>query len=244
MNPEVKMITPWLRKVQLKEPESRMNIVNVLGEFSLFDYVYSEGWKIRRGSGVTERIMMIIGVNALKRVKKNKLWDFPSFRSATKNEQVNRFLVSESVISEARTLQVVTLESRFGKPDKPTASISLDFPNQISHEQSDHMEREVSNDEIKKSVWECGDQTKPREPGWNTFGGFILDEVLGNFGLGKMEKMDSMFSSFFEKGLSLINGSPTDEFSLGRVDVGVWVNLFALCSYADDAVFIGEVERK
>ncbi|GKA67247.1 RNA-directed DNA polymerase, eukaryota [Tanacetum coccineum] len=27
--------------------------------------------------------------------------------------------------------------NRFGKPDKPTASISLDFPNQISHEQSD-----------------------------------------------------------------------------------------------------------
>ncbi|GKG27407.1 hypothetical protein Tco_0403110 [Tanacetum coccineum] len=46
--------------------------------------------------------------------------------------------------------------NRFGKPDKPTASISLDFANQISHEQSDHMEREVSNDEIKKSVWECG----------------------------------------------------------------------------------------
>ncbi|GJR91239.1 RNA-directed DNA polymerase, eukaryota [Tanacetum coccineum] len=29
--------------------------------------------------------------------------------------------------------------NRFGKPDKPTASISLDFPNQISHDESDHM---------------------------------------------------------------------------------------------------------
>ncbi|GJV83734.1 hypothetical protein Tco_1523632 [Tanacetum coccineum] len=37
--------------------------------------------------------------------------------------------------------------NRFGKPDKPTASISLDFPNQISHEQSDHMERDFT---IKK----------------------------------------------------------------------------------------------
>ncbi|GKB57617.1 hypothetical protein Tco_0913803 [Tanacetum coccineum] len=40
--------------------------------------------------------------------------------------------------------------NRFGKPDKPTASISLDFPNQISHEQSDHMEREVSKCELKE----------------------------------------------------------------------------------------------
>ncbi|GKC44323.1 RNA-directed DNA polymerase, eukaryota, reverse transcriptase zinc-binding domain protein [Tanacetum coccineum] len=61
--------------------------------------------------------------------------------------------------------------SRFGKPDKPTASISLDFPNQISHEQSDHMEREVSNDEIKKSVWECGTDKAPGPDGF-TFGFF------------------------------------------------------------------------
>ncbi|GJU64345.1 RNA-directed DNA polymerase, eukaryota [Tanacetum coccineum] len=61
--------------------------------------------------------------------------------------------------------------NRFGKPDKPTASISLDFPNQISHEQSDHMEREVSNDEIKKSVWECGTDKAPGPDGF-TFGFF------------------------------------------------------------------------
>ncbi|GJS27448.1 hypothetical protein Tco_0488068 [Tanacetum coccineum] len=55
---------------------------------------------------------------------------------------------------------------------KPTtASISLDFPNQISHEQSDHMEREVSNDEIKKSVWECGTDKAPGPDGF-TFGFF------------------------------------------------------------------------
>ncbi|GKB11713.1 hypothetical protein Tco_0845636, partial [Tanacetum coccineum] len=58
-----------------------------------------------------------------------------------------------------------------GLPDKPTASISLDFPNQISHEQSDHMEREVSNDEIKKSVWECGTDKAPGPDGF-TFGFF------------------------------------------------------------------------
>ncbi|GJX01982.1 RNA-directed DNA polymerase, eukaryota [Tanacetum coccineum] len=41
----------------------------------------------------------------------------------------------------------------------------------ISHEQSDHMEREVSNDEIKKSVWECGTDKAPGPDGF-TFGFF------------------------------------------------------------------------
>ncbi|GJZ86123.1 putative reverse transcriptase domain-containing protein [Tanacetum coccineum] len=94
----------------------------------------------------------------------------------------------------------------------------------ISHEQSDHMEREVSNDEIKKSVWECGTDKAPGPDGF-TFGFFrhfwhlvdrdVCEAVrLGMGGNGR--KMDSMLSSFFESDLIHCNGSPTDEFQFGR----------------------------
>ncbi|GKA38007.1 hypothetical protein Tco_0724572 [Tanacetum coccineum] len=59
--------------------------------------------------------------------------------------KLDRFLVSESVISGSLNIKAVTLERflsdhayHLKKMDKPTASISLDFPIRISHESNDH----------------------------------------------------------------------------------------------------------
>lgn len=61
--------------------------------------------------------------------------------------------------------------NRFCKPDKSTASLFLDFPNQISIEQRAILERDVTNIEIKKAVWECGIDKAPGPDGF-TFGFF------------------------------------------------------------------------
>nr|GEV24714.1 hypothetical protein [Tanacetum cinerariifolium] len=46
--------------------------------------------------------------------------------------------------------------NRFCKPVKSTASIDADFPNQLDSDQQSFLERDVTNAEIKKAVWECG----------------------------------------------------------------------------------------
>ncbi|GJR01442.1 RNA-directed DNA polymerase, eukaryota [Tanacetum coccineum] len=105
--------------------------------------------------------------------------------------------------------------NRFGKPDKPTASISLDFPNQISHEQSDHMEREVSNEKNKKSVWECGTDKAPGPDGF-TFGFFRHFWHLVDRDVCEAVRMDSMLSSILRKGSIIINGKFHRRVSIGR----------------------------
>nr|GFC57690.1 RNA-directed DNA polymerase, eukaryota, reverse transcriptase zinc-binding domain protein [Tanacetum cinerariifolium] len=61
--------------------------------------------------------------------------------------------------------------NRFGKPDKPTVSIDVEFPNQIDPDQRSFLERDVSNSEIKKAVWECGMDKAPGPNGFS-FGFF------------------------------------------------------------------------
>ncbi|GJZ65074.1 RNA-directed DNA polymerase, eukaryota [Tanacetum coccineum] len=61
--------------------------------------------------------------------------------------------------------------NRFSKPGKPTASLLVDFPNQISPDQRTYLESDVTNVEIKKAVWECGMDKAPGPDGF-TFGFF------------------------------------------------------------------------
>ncbi|GJX33852.1 nucleotide-binding alpha-beta plait domain-containing protein [Tanacetum coccineum] len=94
----------------------------------------------------------------------------------------------------------------------------------ISHEQSDHMEREVSNDEIKKSVWECGTDKAPGPDGF-TFGFFrhfwhLVDrdvcEAVRQVGFGEKWRKWIQCCLHSLKGSIIINGSPTDEFQFGK----------------------------
>nr|GEZ73558.1 putative RNA-directed DNA polymerase, eukaryota, reverse transcriptase zinc-binding domain protein [Tanacetum cinerariifolium] len=57
--------------------------------------------------------------------------------------------------------------NRFCKPDKPTVSINVEFPNQIDPDQRSFSERDVSNSEIKKAVWECGMDKAPGPDGFS-----------------------------------------------------------------------------
>ncbi|GKC40709.1 hypothetical protein Tco_1053093 [Tanacetum coccineum] len=61
--------------------------------------------------------------------------------------------------------------NRFCKPAKSTASIDADFPNQLDSDQRSFLERDVTNAEIKKAVWECGTDKAPGPDGFS-FGFF------------------------------------------------------------------------
>nr|GFB24787.1 RNA-directed DNA polymerase, eukaryota [Tanacetum cinerariifolium] len=47
-------------------------------------------------------------------------------------------------------------KNRFEKPNKSRILLERDFVKRISLEQNDDLEREVSNEEIKRAVWDCG----------------------------------------------------------------------------------------
>nr|GEX27232.1 putative RNA-directed DNA polymerase, eukaryota, reverse transcriptase zinc-binding domain protein [Tanacetum cinerariifolium] len=59
--------------------------------------------------------------------------------------------------------------ARFCNPGYKGESIQMEYPNQISNTQLRELEREVSNDEIKKAVWDCGTEKAPGLDGF-TFG--------------------------------------------------------------------------
>nr|GEW67416.1 hypothetical protein [Tanacetum cinerariifolium] len=60
-------------------------------------------------------------------------------------------------------------QNRFEKSNKSRILLERDFVKRISLEQNDDLEREVSNEEIKRAVWDCGIDKAPGLDGF-TFG--------------------------------------------------------------------------
>ncbi|GJW02326.1 RNA-directed DNA polymerase, eukaryota, reverse transcriptase zinc-binding domain protein [Tanacetum coccineum] len=59
--------------------------------------------------------------------------------------------------------------TRFCNPGNKGASIQMEFPKKISDTQLREIESEVTNEEIKKAVWDCGTEKAPGPDGF-TFG--------------------------------------------------------------------------
>ncbi|GKC51585.1 RNA-directed DNA polymerase, eukaryota [Tanacetum coccineum] len=60
---------------------------------------------------------------------------------------------------------------RFCKPSDRRATLCMEFPNRLNSDQISDLEAEVTKDEIKKAVWECGTDKAPGPDGF-TFGFF------------------------------------------------------------------------
>nr|GFC17573.1 putative RNA-directed DNA polymerase, eukaryota, reverse transcriptase zinc-binding domain protein [Tanacetum cinerariifolium] len=60
---------------------------------------------------------------------------------------------------------------RFSNPGEREASLFMDFPKQLNDDQQKEFESEVSNEEIKRAVWDCGTD-KASGPDGFTFGFF------------------------------------------------------------------------
>ncbi|GJV44979.1 RNA-directed DNA polymerase, eukaryota [Tanacetum coccineum] len=61
--------------------------------------------------------------------------------------------------------------NRFAKPDSHRALLDMEFPNKISLEKQSELEHEVSREELKQAVWDCGTDKSPGPDGF-TFGFF------------------------------------------------------------------------
>ncbi|GKD41017.1 hypothetical protein Tco_1261224, partial [Tanacetum coccineum] len=59
--------------------------------------------------------------------------------------------------------------SRFDKPSDHRARIDMCFPNSLSTDQQEDLERMVSKEEVKRAVWDCGTDKSPGPDGF-TFG--------------------------------------------------------------------------
>nr|GEX41610.1 RNA-directed DNA polymerase, eukaryota [Tanacetum cinerariifolium] len=57
-------------------------------------------------------------------------------------------------------------KNRFEKPNKSCILLKRDFVKRISLEQNDDLERNVSNEEIKRAVWDCGIDKTPELDGF------------------------------------------------------------------------------
>ncbi|GJX47042.1 RNA-directed DNA polymerase, eukaryota [Tanacetum coccineum] len=111
-------------------------------------------------------------------------------------------------------------------------NLQMKYQKGLSSEQRTELESEVTNDEIKRAVWDCGTNKAPGPDGLSSLsvstvyfdrhildGPFILNEVLQ---WCKVKKKQSLiFKVDFEKaydsvrssrGSIIINGSPTEEF--------------------------------
>nr|GEZ54084.1 RNA-directed DNA polymerase, eukaryota [Tanacetum cinerariifolium] len=62
-------------------------------------------------------------------------------------------------------------EARFREPNNHSFKINFEFPKRLSQQQADDLERAVSRDDIKSTVWNCGDNKYPRPDGYSF--GFI-----------------------------------------------------------------------
>ncbi|GKE96421.1 RNA-directed DNA polymerase, eukaryota [Tanacetum coccineum] len=56
--------------------------------------------------------------------------------------------------------------SRFQHPSSGRSHINFTFPNRLSQEQKEDLESHVSMDEIRKAVWDCGENKSPGPDGY------------------------------------------------------------------------------
>ncbi|GKA00995.1 RNA-directed DNA polymerase, eukaryota, reverse transcriptase zinc-binding domain protein [Tanacetum coccineum] len=125
--------------------------------------------------------------------------------------------------------------NRFRKPGKSTASLLAYFPNQISFEQRSYLESDVTNEEIKKAIWECGIDKAPGPDGF-TFGFFrhywyLVDKE-------RKKKQTLLFKVDFEKAYDSVRWDFLDDV-LGKFGFGdKWRKWIRCCLHSSKGSII------
>nr|GEX14572.1 RNA-directed DNA polymerase, eukaryota [Tanacetum cinerariifolium] len=93
-------------------------------------------------------------------------------------------------------------KNRFEKPNKSRILLERDFVKKISLEDNDDLERDVSNEEIKRAVWDCGIDKAPGPDGL-TFGFYrrywdIIGNDVPNANMVKDFKPISLIGSLYK----------------------------------------------
>ncbi|GJV36862.1 RNA-directed DNA polymerase, eukaryota [Tanacetum coccineum] len=125
---------------------------------------------------------------------------------------------------------------RFCKPDDMRATLTMEFPNRLHPDQSRDLEMSVSNEEIKKAVWECG---MDKAPGSIILNGSPTEEFEFGKGLKQGDPLSPFLFILIMESLHLSFQRVVDAGLFHGVKLRDTVTLSHLF-YADDAVFVGQ----
>nr|GEX53099.1 RNA-directed DNA polymerase, eukaryota [Tanacetum cinerariifolium] len=125
--------------------------------------------------------------------------------------------------------------NRFSAPDWTRSPFEGQFPNRLDIEQSCDLEIEVTREEIKRAIWDCGSDKSPGPDGftfefskkfWSIVGGDMINVVKEFFSSSTFPNgCNPLFIALIakirgclisSKASVLVNGFPTDEFSFHR----------------------------
>nr|GEV74363.1 putative zinc finger, CCHC-type [Tanacetum cinerariifolium] len=138
-------------------------------------------------------------------------------------------------------------KNRFEKPNKSRILLERDFVKRNSLEQNDDLEREVSNEEIKRTVWDCGIDKAPCPDGftfgfyrryWDIIGIDVVDAVKWFFFAWRdpERRPISLIGSLYK----VIAKHLANRLVTVLDDIVDEIQSISHLFYADDAIFMGQ----
>ncbi|GJW59203.1 RNA-directed DNA polymerase, eukaryota, reverse transcriptase zinc-binding domain protein [Tanacetum coccineum] len=120
-----------------------------------------------RGEGIdTDVTRRFDVVRILQDIEKLKLWKWPRKPKSNGPWRETRTLKSPQLVKNEFYTH---FKQRFKKPNLSGIQFDRELPNKICSEQAVDLEREVSKEEVKRAVWDCGADKAPGPDGF-TFG--------------------------------------------------------------------------
>nr|GEW87278.1 RNA-directed DNA polymerase, eukaryota, reverse transcriptase zinc-binding domain protein [Tanacetum cinerariifolium] len=139
---------------------SKAELIRLKGELQAVDGYIDNG----NGSDevVSNRTEIINWMLRLNKIKASKAAQKAKIKWSVEGDE-NSNLVKDEFVQH--------FSSRFGKPIDIRASIDMNFPKVLSSVQKEELECDVSKEELKRAVWDCGMDKYPGPDGF-TFGVF------------------------------------------------------------------------
>ncbi|GJS59119.1 RNA-directed DNA polymerase, eukaryota [Tanacetum coccineum] len=126
---------------------------------------------------------------------------FHGMLNKKRNQQAIRGILKEGTwVDDPKAVKNEFLshfKERFDSPNSSRLMLDMDFPNRVSVEQVMDLERNVSKEEIKRAVWDCGSDKSPGPDGftfgfyrryWDTIENDVVDAVSYFFNVGMFPK--------------------------------------------------------
>ncbi|GJW31640.1 RNA-directed DNA polymerase, eukaryota [Tanacetum coccineum] len=135
---------------------------------------------IQKRTNVVESILKVEKLQSMEAAQKAKIkWaiegdENSKYYHGILNKKRNQLTI-RGVLVEGNWIETPALvkseflfhfKSRFQQPQQARLNITMDFPRNLSSTQQADLEIEVTNEEIKRAVWDCGVDKSPRPDGF------------------------------------------------------------------------------
>nr|GEV92352.1 RNA-directed DNA polymerase, eukaryota [Tanacetum cinerariifolium] len=171
------IIRRWIKVKRLERSGSKNDIVTELGAIDKdMDRGVVNDDNVLRRLEPKRNLLNVTEMEAKDRYQKSKV------KWAIKGDENSKFF--HGIINKRRSQ--LAIRARFQEPPIHRFKLNFQFHKKLLQSQADDLERCVSRDEIRRAVWDCGDNKFPGSDGY-TFeffkkqildGPFILDEIL------------------------------------------------------------------